>query len=126
VVRRARAARRADGQIRQLVDAYLSSGSEDWSEGGVATRVEDLATGDPDRFWQFLELLLENQLGLNDLVALGRPLTSLLRYHPDLMTDGLASAARQSRQMRDALTAVDSDRVAPDVWKKVSSAIFAD
>lgn len=120
-----RAAHRADQATRDLVEAYLRAGAEPWWEPGRETegQVENLAMHAPEAFWDFLSLLLERRPGLTDLVPLGMSLTWLLRYYPDHFDERVAGLARQDQQMRDILSAVDPDRIAPDVWTKIEAAV---
>lgn len=124
--RRAKTAPKVNRAIRELVDAYLEGGTAPWSDRGLEaeSQVEDLAKYDPEAFWQFLLLLLERRPGLSDRVPLGRSLTWLLRYYPDQFDERVAGLARRDRQMRDIISAVDQDRIAPDVWAKLETALL--
>lgn len=120
-----RAAHRADQAARDLVEAYLRAGAEPWWEPGreIEVQVENLAMHAPEAYWDFLSLLLERRPGLTDLVPLGMSLTWLLRYYPDHFHERVAGLARQDQQLRNILSAVDPDRIAPDVWTKIEAAI---
>lgn len=120
-----RAAHRADRATRDLVEAYLRAGSEPWWEPGreAERQVESLAMHAPEAFWDFLSLLLERRPGLSDLVPLGTSLTWLLRYYPDHFDERVAGLAGQDQQMREILSAVDPNRIAPDVWTKIEAAV---
>ena len=78
----------------------------------------------PEAFWDFLSLLLERRPGLSELIALASSLTWLLRYYPDHFDERVAGVARRDEQMREILSAVDPDRIAPDVWAKIEAAIL--
>ncbi|MEW5684058.1 MAG: DUF6869 domain-containing protein [Pseudomonadota bacterium] len=123
--REKRAATRVESATRRLVEAYLRAGAEPWWPPGreAEAQVDNLAMHDPETFWQFLLLLLERRPGLTDLVHLGGALTWLLRYHPDQFDERVAGLARREQQMRDVLSSVDPNRIAPDVWAKIDTAI---
>lgn len=121
-----RAALRVDRATRELVQAYLRAGSEPWWEPGRQAEVQvgNLAMHDPESFWLFLQLLLEQRPGLTDLIDLGGALTWLLRYYPDQFDERVAGLARREQQMRDILSAADPNRIAPDVWTKIEVALL--
>lgn len=120
-----RVAHRADRATRDLVEAYIRAGAEPWWEPGreAEGHVENLAMHAPEAFWDFLSLLLERRPGLSELVGLGTAMTWLLRYYPDRFDERVAGGARRDQQMRDILSGVDPDRIAPDVWAKIEAAI---
>jgi len=113
-----------DRFLRQLAEAYLS---EDTAERlsqarlNASMQLEDLAMHQPEAFWECLLLLLERRPGLDTLVSLATPLTWLLRLHPDQFDERVAGLARRDSQMWDIVSAVDRDRIAPDVSAKLGS-----
>jgi hypothetical protein len=50
----------------------------------------------------------------------------LLRRHPDDYDKRLAGLVREDVRFRDLIREIDPDRIAPDVWRKMESALAGD
>jgi len=115
-----------DRALRALLEAYLDDGGAQPPPDRhfeASQQLEDLAMHDPEAFWQFLLLLLEHDRGLTSLVGLGVALTWLLRWHPDDFDERVAGLASRDQQMRDIVTGLDFERIAPDVRARLDAAL---
>ena len=109
-------------RLRELLAEYVSTTEQVRSDAGQ--QIDDLAFHEPELFWRLLEVALLADVDVERLRNIGwGPLTWLLRRFPDDFADRVAGAARRDARMRQIVAGVEQDRVAPDVWRRLQSAI---
>jgi hypothetical protein len=122
---------RTDKWLRELLADYVNQIANDGTHANKAhfdavQQVDDLAFHVPETFWRFLELALSSGTDLRLLGDIGwGPLTLLLRRHPDDFVERVAGFARRDARMRELVSGIEMDRIAPDVWRAIELAIDA-
>jgi hypothetical protein len=112
-----------DSWCKRLLAAYTRDlQSPDRTEASI--ELGDLAMFDPTTFWEFVEYVAASPTAVEKLSGLGHGgLYWLLRNHPDDYDKRLAALVRDDERFRYLIHEVDSDLVAPDVWRKIEAGL---
>jgi hypothetical protein len=111
------------GDPRTLAASWLRDDAADWSNDDFATmdEVARLVREQPDDAWSTIIALVEGAASEAQIfrIAAG-PLENLLSLHGHLLIDRVEALATHDRRFFLCLSGVWGNRIAPDLWQRLT------
>lgn len=117
-----------DKWLKRIFAAYTKAPKgADRTYTEACIELGNLAMWEPSTFWEFIEYVAASSAPIEQLKGLGDiGLYSLLRNYPDSYDKLIAGLVRRDERFRILIQEVDSDRVAPDIWRQIEAALAGD